>query len=423
MRRLRRQGFTLIELLVVIAIIAVLIALLLPAVQAAREAARRSQCRNNLKQIGLAEHNYHETNNKFTPGMTYRWGLCTFAPPPPCFCYGYICIGCLQNHYAEEKLLPFLEATTVYQKICQNSPMLVSCCQHPSKQYSFSGTGYPCIWPNTPEPPYTGKNVSNPCLDPCAASRPGAAVIPTFVCPSAPRINNPFVEQQRFNNCGFVWAGVPAACKWPNCKPVGGYPPELVGAADYVPNGGYTYKTTCPCLGACCGGKGANEKYLPLGGAYLYQNNCQREASGEGPISLWEPTGVGLDQVVDGTSTTILFAENAGKPDLWIRGVKTTTSNFNFGGCWACIDNNWIVFEGSLFSGSGAGLFASPPTVPICAINCTNRYSRNFYAFHPGSAGILLCDGSARMISENLSITVLCRMLTYRGHKAVTDQF
>ena len=103
--RCRRPGFTLIELLVVIAIIAVLIALLLPAVQAAREAAPRAQCTNNLKQIGLAMHNYHSANNCFPPGGTNASTLAGQVAQ------GW---GCWS---AQSMMLPFMEQTTIYNAI------------------------------------------------------------------------------------------------------------------------------------------------------------------------------------------------------------------------------------------------------------------------------------------------------------------
>src|SRR5712691_256174 len=74
-----RRGFTLIELLVVIAIIAILIALLLPAVQQAREAARRSQCKNNLKQMGIAVHSFHEARNGLPPLLLAQGRLSFFG--------------------------------------------------------------------------------------------------------------------------------------------------------------------------------------------------------------------------------------------------------------------------------------------------------------------------------------------------------
>ena len=135
-----KRGFTLIELLVVIAIIAVLVALLLPAVQQAREAARRTQCRNNLKQIGLALHNYHDTFNVFPPSYLITPNAAT-APMGPA-----------------------------------------------SVNSGDSGpgwTGLVCILPQIEQANlYNSFNISLPCWD-TSNAKPALTVIPTYLCPSA----------------------------------------------------------------------------------------------------------------------------------------------------------------------------------------------------------------------------------------------
>jgi len=103
--RFYRNGFTLVELLVVIAIIGVLIALLLPAVQQAREAARRMSCTNNLKQMGLAMHNYHDTYLSF-PGVSYKCGP------------GAVGVEGTHAHWTwGTSLLPFIEQSATYDQL------------------------------------------------------------------------------------------------------------------------------------------------------------------------------------------------------------------------------------------------------------------------------------------------------------------
>ncbi len=120
MQTQRKMGFTLVELLVVIAIIGILIALLLPAVQAAREAARRMQCCNNLKQIGLALHNYHCTHGTFPPARAGTGRDRPWSDRDVCN------VGHLSTWVM---LLPFIEQVSLYEQI--TSPLTVGAVTYP----------------------------------------------------------------------------------------------------------------------------------------------------------------------------------------------------------------------------------------------------------------------------------------------------
>ena len=175
-----RRGFTLIELLVVIAIIAVLIALLLPAVQAAREAARRAQCVNNLKQIGLALHNYHSTNDVFPMGQ---------AVPPPNGTQGWSGFG------PQAAMLQFIEGGAVYNSInfsidpnpslgpnltayqtelrtylCPSDPNVATLRDNINSYYACMGTTTLYQEGTTAKPPYAAGINGNPTSQPFAGT-------------------------------------------------------------------------------------------------------------------------------------------------------------------------------------------------------------------------------------------------------------
>jgi hypothetical protein len=389
---------------VAIAIIAVLIALLLPAVQAAREAARRTQCRNNLKQIVTAAHNYHDVNKMFPPAFTLLLGKKVMHQFfSCCTSTGYNCPQPYTDwnvHTWGERLLIFMEGTTVYNAICRNAPIF-----SPANLTAFDGQSY------------TIANSGGCCT--AGPTRPAATAIPTWVCPSTPRSQNPFKErgyESQVSGCAVpeYWAGAS------DYTAVSCFCCGLRNAYDFqsCPNDPQGIRT-------CVGGQGTS--LLRLGVL-----NWDVLRQGHRPVALAD--------ITDGASTTIFCAELAGRPDLWQRGVKKIAKAppcgnlaagnpcpgsyypiaqpvTNYGGCWSCIDNGWAPLYGSTFDGTAV----SGHDPASCFINCTNQSKLGLYSFHPGSCGVAMCDVSVQFLSENIGIIPFCRMITFRGRAPLAD--
>lgn len=298
MHRQLRLAFTLIELLVVIAIIAILIGLLLPAVQKVRESAARMSCQNNLKQIGLAMHNYESANGGLPPrrqftSTTNRRGWMPI-------------------------ILPYIE-------------------QEPLKNvYNFDKNFY------DPEN-FTATN----------------STLKLAICPSGPGARTMPVVQGAISTTG--------------------------AAGDYF---------------------GPNSFQSTLYGVAALRNDNTCTAMKDEAIRA-------LVAITDGTSNTLLITEQAGRPDYYVLGQKvastTLPTNKAFWGTWA----SYQVFAVQAFNANGTTQ-GGP-----CTINCNN--SQGVYAFHPGGANAVFCDGSVRFMKQSMSPDTLFAIMTATGGEVVSD--
>jgi prepilin-type N-terminal cleavage/methylation domain-containing protein/prepilin-type processing-associated H-X9-DG protein len=329
-----RKGFTLIELLVVIAIIAILIGLLLPAVQKVREAAARIQCANNLKQIGLAIHGYHDSYKKLPPShnATDSWAAMT---------------------------LPYIEQGNLYN------------------QYKL-GLGYD---QGTNQAAITGR-------------------VPIFECPSAPGQGGVFQITQSPSQYG-------TSAQLPGMMGIIDY-----GAVNQVFDGFYI----------------ASGLPVPAG----YPNSCL------GPLQPNTP--IAIMTITDGTSNTIMIAEDAGEPSSYVLGkaigitrppgknlIKTEGIGqptpdwgwadpgfaYSINGCDPA--TGFIIQHDGPNAGlvsDGSGGFVKPSGQPVF-INGNNN--GELYGFHTAGVNVVFADGSVHFLSTNMTPAAFAALVTARG--------
>jgi prepilin-type N-terminal cleavage/methylation domain-containing protein len=327
MMKSRRLGFTLIELLVVIAIIAILIALLLPAVQQAREAARRTQCKNNLKQLGLALHNYLDTALTFPIGQQY-------PKTRPNWRVG---------------ILPNLDQAPLYNQL-NFSQVFYSACG--------STSTYGIVYENT----------ANKVLS--------KLVLSAFKCPSSALDALADVgcnyDQEQVHD----YIGVSGATP----DPAGRNTPGQVCSADTG------YGTYC------------NNGILV-------------------PIQVFR-----IRDVTDGTSNTIIVAEQSGR-------VGTSDLRAGYHGGLSGLNNPGSGLLAPTYAasdlpyGSGTTAIRYNINTKTASLGSSSSYHANtvINSFHTGGTHALLTDGTVRFLSENMSFATLCQLAVKDDGLALGD--
>lgn len=361
-----RRGFTLIELLVVIAVIAVLVALLLPAVQQARERARSIQCMNNLKQIGLALHNYESTHSVFPPSFVRQEDGNPVAPPPLSDPLRY------RSHWTGyHLLLPFLDEATLHG------------------EYDFEGTWLSSM-SNSDERDHWLLN---------------RTVISGLMCPSAPH---------RVNQVGET--GVPgSSLHW------------MAGAVtDYAFCHGMDILKALPGSGeaSCPGGLRHYWSDWPQAtrGAFGYNSDCRLTNLTDGSshsIFMGEKsggrltfgTGVGASprarvEYPWAMAAVLYFAPTGttSSDTVWVAGPFAATRDIRLPNC---PDDS---------SGVGVPYPMNPQPVKV-PVTGDERSLYSFQSHHAQGAWFLMGDGGTKFISETIDQSVFESLSTIAGNE------
>ena len=351
-----RPAFTLIELLVVIAIIAILIALLVPAVQKVREAAARTQCSNNLKQIGLALQGYHDVNKILPP-----WAF-DFNPAPTGNALGPV----TQGHGPLSLILPYIEQDNILKAV------RIDLAVADPRQWTPP-------WGTAPPPA-------------------GDAKIPVYMCPSAQPAK---IDYSPY----WIAQGVPGAAS------KGAFP---LGVTDYSVVRGYNSTFRNACAATTTPASPAPASPGTTGGDGLGAMGVRGVMTATG----LSPGRVKITDIRDGTSNTIMVAESAGRHQIYARGIPKTPNGPNQVG-WA-LNAGWADYNTAItvrgYSNDGLNRDGGCCVINCCNggsnTNGSSTAEYQIYAFHSGGANALKVDGSVHFMRESMSPGVVAALVS-----------